>query len=73
MSTSSGDNENYSVREAKSLVLQTIHRLLYIRATYPVHVYLEDAAHRVFKQDEPTYVRIWGLKRGEGVYSKGAH
>jgi len=35
-----------------------------------IHVYLsilEDAHHGAFKQVKPTYVRTWGLKRGEGI------
>ena len=43
---------------------------------YSVHVYLkdipEDATHGAFKEDKPTYVRAWGLKRGEGIYSREA-
>ena len=33
----------------------------------------EDARYGVFTRRKNTYVRTWGLKRGEGVCSKGAH
>jgi len=32
----------------------------------------EDATHGAFKEDKPTCVRTWGLKRGEGIYSREA-
>jgi len=32
----------------------------------------QDVSHP-FKRDKSTYVRTWGLKRGEGVYSKTAY
>ena len=34
---------------------------------------LEDAPHRAFKRDKPTYVRTWGLKRGRRHILKGAY
>ena len=33
----------------------------------------EDARYGTFTQGTNTYVRTWGLKRGEGVCSKGAY
>ena len=33
----------------------------------------EDARYGAFTQGKITYVRTWGLKRGEAVCSKGAY
>ena len=33
----------------------------------------EDAQYRAFTLGKNTYIRTWGLKRGEGVCLKGAY